>query len=164
MSDPLVMHLFAYGTLMSTVGCERGWQERRLMLARARLVGIGSISGRLYDVGLYPAAVPSPRVRSRIYGEIWRIPKTCDDILSCLDRYEGCAPENEFPSVYRRDVVTIVGSSGRRVLSWMYTWIGDVDRLAEVRGGRWEPPRDATGLPDVIRRSGEDDCRLPEAA
>ena len=57
--------LFAYGTLM------RGLALHRLLEGRARFLGEGTVAGRLYDLGRYPAAVPEGS--GLVQGEVYRV-------------------------------------------------------------------------------------------
>lgn len=145
--------IFTYGTLMSTATCEVGRAERAAMARCATLGGPASLRGRLFDVGLYPAAVPTPLALSRIHGEIWRLPRVHDDLLAMLDRYEGCGPGSERMPPYRRTRVQVRTPNGQPVETWMYVWNRSTAGLMPIPGGRWREPDDACGRIDIIRRA-----------
>lgn len=75
-------HLFAYGTLRSVDASPAA----RALLSRCERVGEAEVRGTLYDLGEYPALLPSGD--DRVPGTIWRCPV---DLLPELDRYEGTA-------------------------------------------------------------------------
>ena len=136
--------LFVYGTLMS-------WSAHpmaRRLRANARLLGPGSIRGRLYDLGSYPGAVDAEDRRARVRGEIYMVAGAAV-LLPMLDRYEGCAPESRQPHLYERVVRTAALDEGGELAVWTYLWRGDASRLHPIPDGRWRPParprRDAPG-------------------
>src|SRR5437773_8617479 len=74
--------LFFYGTLMS--GFRRPGRQR--IDSQLQLEGRGSIHAALFDLGLYPAAVPASD--SQVWGEVHRMIDP-DIVLSELDDIEG---------------------------------------------------------------------------
>ena len=74
--------VFFYGTLMS--GFKRAGRSR--VEAKLTAVGRGSIGAALFDLGIYPAAIPSSD--SRVNGEVYRI-SDVDNVLAVLDELEG---------------------------------------------------------------------------
>jgi gamma-glutamylcyclotransferase (GGCT)/AIG2-like uncharacterized protein YtfP len=74
--------VFFYGTLMS--GFQRPGRARldRVLTPVAR----GWIHAALFDLGIYPAAVPASD--SRVWGEVHRMLDS-DSVLSTLDELEG---------------------------------------------------------------------------
>jgi len=77
--------VFFYGTLMS------GFQRlgRSHVEAMLTAVGRGSIRATLFDLGIYPAAVPASD--GRVWGEVHRMLDP-DAVLSTLDEIEGFQP------------------------------------------------------------------------
>ena len=144
--------IFTYGTLMSTATCDVGRAERAAMARSATPGGPASLRGRMYDVGLYPAAVPTPLALSRIHGEIWQLPPDHDDLLAMLDRYEGCGPGCDPVPPYRRTRMSVRTRDGRRVQTWMYVWNRSTSGLMPIPDGRWREPDDASGRIDILRR------------
>lgn len=135
----LTRHIFTYGSLMSTAVADVGREERRLLAASARLLGPASISGLLFDVGPYPAAVLTSTGRERIHGEVWRLPARRRWMLDLLDRYEGCAPGSPVPHAYVRRRVHVATGDGGTVAVWMYLWNRPLGSMPRIDGGRWRP-------------------------
>jgi gamma-glutamylcyclotransferase (GGCT)/AIG2-like uncharacterized protein YtfP len=107
MSEPA--HLFVYGTLRA----ESGHPMARRLRARARLVGKGSVPGRLYDIGWYPAGVFDANEKRRIHGDVFALPPG-GKLLAEMDAYEGTDPE------YARLPLDITLDDGRIVRAWTY--------------------------------------------
>jgi gamma-glutamylcyclotransferase (GGCT)/AIG2-like uncharacterized protein YtfP len=102
-------HLFVYGTLRG----DAGHRAASLLARRAREVGPGRLRGRLYDLGAYPAAVPSPDPAHRVRGLVYRMEAGLREVLLAdLDRYEGAE--------YRRQVARVVLEDGETVQAWVY--------------------------------------------
>ena len=74
--------VFFYGTLMSSF--ER--QTRAQLDSLLRLVGRGSIPAALFDVGIYPAAIPAED--AVVWGEVHEILDP-ESVLPVLDEIEG---------------------------------------------------------------------------
>ena len=87
--------VFFYGTLMA--GFDR--RRRAGIDTRMHFVGRGWIEGALFDLGIFPAAIPSPG--GRIQGEIHEVD---DDpsVIAKLDEIEGFRPSEPDTSLYTR--------------------------------------------------------------
>ena len=107
MSDP--EHIFVYGTLRS----ESDHPMARRLCAQARLVGKGSVSGRLYDCGWYPAAMFDDSETRRIVGDVFAL-KLGAKLLAELDDYEAGDPN------YARVPIEVTLLNGGMVLAWAY--------------------------------------------
>jgi gamma-glutamylcyclotransferase (GGCT)/AIG2-like uncharacterized protein YtfP len=86
--------VFFYGTLMG--GFDR--RRRAGIDARMRYKGRGSVSGSLFDLGIYPAAVPSND--GRIWGEVYEFDE--EAVLAALDDIEGYTHSDPDRSLYTR--------------------------------------------------------------
>jgi gamma-glutamylcyclotransferase (GGCT)/AIG2-like uncharacterized protein YtfP len=86
-------YVFVYGTLLSQLN----HPLNKKMLKEGILIGDGFVMGSMYDVGEYPAAIPSQE--SIILGEVYKIPET---FFFELDDYEGYNPYNLNDSLYKR--------------------------------------------------------------
>jgi gamma-glutamylcyclotransferase (GGCT)/AIG2-like uncharacterized protein YtfP len=118
--------VFFYGTLMA--GFER--QGRAGVDNRMRLVGRGSIEAALFDLGLFPAAVPAPE--SHVWGEVYEID---DDpaVLATLDGIEGFSSAEPDNSLYTRHIVPVTYSDGQVDSAWAYFYnapLGQGQRIA----------------------------------
>ncbi len=113
----MVNLLFAYGTLM------RGLPLHHLIAQRAEFVALGSVAGRLLDLGEYPGACPDRE--GRIRGEVYRVQSA--DLLATLDSTEG----PEFP----RRLTPVRLDDGRTVRAWTYWFNGSVRREVPIPDG-----------------------------
>ena len=62
-------------------------------------VGRGSIKATLFDLGIYPAAIPASE--ERVFGEVHRM-SDIDSVLTALDEIEGYRPSQLDASLYTR--------------------------------------------------------------
>ena len=105
--------IFVYGTLMA--GFDR--RRRAGIDTRMHFVGRGWIQAALYDLGLFPAAIPAPE--GRVAGELYEV---TDDpsVLVKLDEIEGFRPSEPDTSLYLRAQVTVTLEDGRQEPAWVY--------------------------------------------
>lgn len=108
------MRIFVYGSL-------RRKQGNSHWMTNAQWVGEYCIKGyRLYNLGLYPGAVPGD---GRVYGEIYRI-----DAITLSELDELRVADGE----YKRTLIqTPFGSA------WMYVYQYQVDHLPLIESGDW---------------------------
>ena len=117
--------MFFYGTLMS--GFKRPGRAR-LDLALAP-VGYGSIQAVLFDLGIYPAAIPA--TQSRVRGEMHRMLNP-DSVLEALDEIEGYRPGQPDTSLYVRREMQVSLDDGRVAEAWVYLYnapLGGAQRI-----------------------------------
>lgn len=120
----MVEYLFVYGTLRA----DAGFDASTLLARRAREIGPGRVRGRLYDLGPYPAAVPSPHPEHRVRGLVYRIEEGLRELLlGELDRYEGAE--------YRRQVASVVLEGGEVVQAWVYFYARTPPPGREIASG-----------------------------
>lgn len=129
MDEPV--HLFVYGTLRS----DAGGPMHRLLAGGARRIGPATAPGTLYDVGPYPAAVPSSA--GRIRGELLALNPPAAALLAALDAYEGFIPADPAASLYVRTSITVQTEDGRDAASWIYWYARPVDGLRLIPSGDW---------------------------
>ena len=87
--------VFFYGTLMRPFH-----QAGRLRVADHLVyVGRGTISAVLFDLGIYPAAVPASDATA--WGEVYKMTHP-SIVLQVLDEFEGCRTEEPDSSLYTR--------------------------------------------------------------
>jgi gamma-glutamylcyclotransferase (GGCT)/AIG2-like uncharacterized protein YtfP len=110
---PVIEKIFVYGTLMA--GFDR--RRRAGIDTRMRFVGRGWIPAALYDLGLFPAAVPAPE--GRVAGELYEV---VDDpsVLAKLDEIEGFRPNDPDTSLYTRAQTSVTLDSGEHDTAWVY--------------------------------------------
>jgi gamma-glutamylcyclotransferase (GGCT)/AIG2-like uncharacterized protein YtfP len=112
-------YLFVYGSLLTGVGhAAVDWVLRR----RAHRVGRAYVHGCLYDLGPYPAALPSPDPHDRVYGEVYLL-RSPRENLRLLDRYEDYRPYRPWASEFLRLEITAHVLPNRQTLaSWIYLY------------------------------------------
>lgn len=139
-AEPDREHLFVYGTLLKRADHPLGG----LMRARSRLVGEGSIRGRLYHIcdpddrtNFYPGAVPSGAEHERVHGEVYEI-EGAAELIEVLDHYEACSPAWPEPHEFLRRRVSVRLGCGATLwaLAYLYTW--DISSAEWIRSGRYE--------------------------
>ena len=85
----------------------------RRLSSQARLVGKGSVPGRLYDMGWYPAAMFDGCEKRLIVGDVFALAPG-GRLLAELDIYEGGDPN------YARMAVQVKLANGGTVAAWAY--------------------------------------------
>lgn len=120
--------VFFYGTLMA--GFDR---RRRLGIDKVlRYAGRGSIEAALYDLGIYPAAVPT--TGSRVWGEVFET-DAIDDVLSALDQIEGHRTGDPDGSLYVREKVPVELPDGRSAQAWVYFYNAPLGQAPLIPSG-----------------------------
>lgn len=120
--------VFFYGTLRT--GFNR--TTRAGVDAFLTFSGNGWISGKLFDLGLYPAAVPASD--ARVFGEVFEIsdPPT---VLEALDRIEGYLPAEPERSLYNRVQVPATLEDGRTEEVWVYFYNAPLGQAPRIVSG-----------------------------
>lgn len=131
MSAPAIYSLFVYGSLRS------GFQSQayEYMSRYFNLVGNGRVKGRLYDLGEYPAALPTTEDQF-IQGELYEV-KNQDEfsyVIGQLDDYEGVLVEAGEAPLYRREIAVVETAQGP-VAAWVYWYNGDVSGRPFIPSG-----------------------------
>lgn len=119
--------VFFYGTLMS--GFKRPGRER--LDSKLAPIGRGSIHAALFDVGLYPAAIPA--TDALVQGELHRM--SDDTVLHELDEIEGFRPEEPDASLYRRLETPVTLDDGRTELAWTYFYNAPLGNAPRIESG-----------------------------
>jgi gamma-glutamylcyclotransferase (GGCT)/AIG2-like uncharacterized protein YtfP len=125
-------HLFVYGTLMC---CFQSAPARRLRRDTC-FTGAATVNGILFDLGAYPGIHLLPNSRRLVYGEVYRVDRKLR-LLHFLDQYEGCAPGDPLPHLYRREVTMARLASGRRLPVWVYALTGTGALKRPIPSGRF---------------------------
>jgi gamma-glutamylcyclotransferase (GGCT)/AIG2-like uncharacterized protein YtfP len=123
--------VFVYGSLRS------GFQHPAYAYISRyfTLLTEAKVNGRLYDMGEYPAAMPSDAT-SFITGELYQInhPDEFDWAIAQLDDYEGLNTEQGETPLYRREQVTVHTAQGD-TQAWIYWFNGDVSGKTVIESG-----------------------------
>ena len=120
--------VFFYGTLMA--GFDR--RRRAGIDTKLRYMGRGAIQGALFDLGLYPAAVPDPD--GRVWGEVYEMTEA-PVVLSALDEIEGYRHDDPERSLYRRSQTGVVLPDGSRAQAWVYFYNAPLGRASRIASG-----------------------------
>ena len=112
------MKVFVYGTLLKGEGNHR-------LLENSKFVGKDSVIGfKIYNLGYFPACVPSEEYPCVVFGEVYEI---SNETLSSLDRLEG------YPRIYnRKEVNTFSGHT-----AFIYYMDTTRNYNDEIKSGDW---------------------------
>jgi gamma-glutamylcyclotransferase (GGCT)/AIG2-like uncharacterized protein YtfP len=119
--------VFFYGTLMAPFN--RPGRQR--ITPKLAFEGRGTIRAALFDLGIYPAAVPAED-HSKVWGEVY----ATDDpqsVLDVLDEIEGYRPSEPERSLYTRVLTDVTLENGGVEKAWAYFYnapLGQAQRIA----------------------------------
>ena len=120
--------VFFYGTLMS--GFKRPGRTR-VDLALSP-IGHGSIQAILFDLGIYPAAIPA--ADGRVRGELHRMLEP-DSVLEALDEIEGYRPKHPDASLYVRREMAVTLDNGDVADAWVYLYNAPLGGAQRIESG-----------------------------
>jgi gamma-glutamylcyclotransferase (GGCT)/AIG2-like uncharacterized protein YtfP len=120
--------VFFYGTLMSSF--QRQGRDRLGHVLRS--LGRGSISASLFDLGIYPAAVPDSN--HRVLGEVNQMLDS-DAVLAVLDEIEGYSEGELEKSLYVRQEIPVTLDDGHLVRAWVYFYNAPLGRAPRIESG-----------------------------
>ena len=95
-------------------------------------IGRGSIKAALFDLGLYPAAVPAPD--RQVWGEVYEV-TDAETVLPALDTIEGFSPSQPDTSLYLRTRVDVTLPDGARGPAWVYFYNAPLGRARRILSG-----------------------------
>ena len=120
--------IFVYGTLM-------GRFDRRTRAGidtRMTFEGRGWIVAALFDLGLFPAAIPAPD--GRVWGELYAV-EDDPSVLSKLDEIEGFRSSEPDTSLYTRTQVAVTLENGSVDTAWVYFYNAPLGRGERIASG-----------------------------
>jgi gamma-glutamylcyclotransferase (GGCT)/AIG2-like uncharacterized protein YtfP len=120
--------VFFYGTLMA--GFDR--RRRAGIDTKLRYRGRGSIMAALFDLGIYPAAIPAPE--GLVWGEVYEMTEP-DAVLHALDDIEGYRPDDPDKSLYARDRASVRMPDGSTEQAWVYFYNAPLGRASRIPSG-----------------------------
>lgn len=119
---------FFYGTLMTPFH-----RAARLRVDQHLVyTGRGTIAGALFDLGIYPAAVPAPD--ATVWGEVYRMTHPAI-VLQALDELEGCRADEPESSLYTRALTPVTMQGGGIVEAWAYFYNAPLGRAERIHSG-----------------------------
>ena len=120
--------VFFYGTLMTAF--KRAGRSR--IDAKLTPVGRGTIGAALFDLGIYPAAIPSSD--GRVHGEVHRMADAAD-VLAVLDEFEGFRPSEPDSSLYVRAETTVTFDDEHVAQAWAYFYNAPLGGARRIESG-----------------------------
>jgi gamma-glutamylcyclotransferase (GGCT)/AIG2-like uncharacterized protein YtfP len=120
--------VFFYGTLMTP------FHRTGRLRVDEHLVytGRGSIAAALFDLGIYPAAVPAQE--GRVWGEVYEMTHP-SIVLQALDEIEGFRADEPESSLYTRNRTPVTLEDGRVVDAWAYFYNAPLGRAQRIESG-----------------------------
>lgn len=118
--------VFFYGTLMTPF--KRPGRQR--IDQHLAFVGRGTITAALFDLGLYPAAVPA--TDGEVHGEVFEMVNP-EAVLAVLDEIEGHRPDQPESSLYLRVKAPVTVANLEGAAAWVYFYnapLGGAQRIA----------------------------------
>ena len=122
-------HVFFYGTLMAPFN--RPGRQR--ITPKLNYIGRGSIKAALFDLGIYPAAIPAED-DSKVWGEVHEA-SDLPAVLAALDEIEGYRPNEPDRSLYRRVLTDVTMADGRVQQAWTYFYNAPLGRAQRIESG-----------------------------
>jgi gamma-glutamylcyclotransferase (GGCT)/AIG2-like uncharacterized protein YtfP len=120
--------VFFYGTLMTPFN-----RTGRLRIDQhLAFKGRGSIAAALFDLGIYPAAVPA--ADGRVRGEVYELTDAVAALRS-LDELEGYRPGEPESSLYTRRRTPVQMDDGPTVDAWAYFYNAPLGRAERIESG-----------------------------
>jgi gamma-glutamylcyclotransferase (GGCT)/AIG2-like uncharacterized protein YtfP len=95
--------------------------------------GRGHINAALFDLGIYPAAVPAAD-GSQVWGEMYELLDP-PAVLSALDEIEGYRPAEPERSLYTRVLTDVALEDGRTIAAWAYFYNAPLGRAERIESG-----------------------------
>lgn len=123
--------IFVYGSLRS------GFQNPAYgyISKHFTLVSQAKVKGKLFDLGSYPAAVPTEE-DVYIIGELYQHNKPAEFswAIGQLDDYEGVTPDEDDVQLYRREKTTAYYDE-KTADAWIYWYTGTIDDQPVIPSG-----------------------------
>jgi len=120
--------VFFYGTLMTPFNRTGRLRIDQHLAYR----GCGVIEAALFDLGIYPAAVPA--VDSQVRGEVYELTEPMM-ALRTLDELEGYRPGEPESSLYTRRRALVTMDDGTLVDAWAYFYNAPLGRAERIESG-----------------------------
>ena len=128
-ATPVAEFVFFYGTLMTPFN--RPGRQR--INPQMTFAGRGSIRAALFDLGIYPAAVPTDD-GSVVWGELYEMHDAAT-VLAALDEIEGYRATEPERSLYTRVRIDVTLADGRTKPAWAYFYNAPLGRAQRIESG-----------------------------
>ena len=123
--------LFVYGTLLFSIESSIA----TFLKNNAKFIGEGYLSGQLFDLGYYPAAVFQEDASSMVFGHIFEL-NDAETALPVLDEYEAVGEQFGHYKEYIRSKVP-VWWEGKKIYCWAYLYALPTDDLPQIISGNY---------------------------
>ena len=100
--------------------------------AKLSFLGRGWIPATLFDLCIYPAAVPSPE--DRVWGEAYEMSDP-GAVLAVLDEIEGYTPADPDRSLYLRQRAVVTLNEGKTGEAWVYFYNAPLGGALRIPSG-----------------------------
>jgi gamma-glutamylcyclotransferase (GGCT)/AIG2-like uncharacterized protein YtfP len=121
--------VFFYGTLMTPFNRP----GRMRVDPQMSFSGRGRISAALFDLGIYPAAIPT-NDGSVVWGEVYQLLDP-GAVLAALDEIEGYRSSEPERSLYTRVLADVELEDGRTLQAWAYFYNAPLGRAQRIESG-----------------------------
>ena len=122
-------HVFFYGTLMAPFN--RPGRQR--ITPKLTFKGRGTIHAALFDLGIYPAAIPAAD-NSLVWGEVYETSEP-GPVLAVLDEIEGYRHSEPDRSLYTRTLADVALEDGQQTKAWVYFYNAPLGRAQRIASG-----------------------------
>jgi gamma-glutamylcyclotransferase (GGCT)/AIG2-like uncharacterized protein YtfP len=111
-----------------------GFDRRRRAGIDGKLtyIGRGAIRAALFDLGIYPAAVPDPQ--GHVWGEVYEM-TDADSVLAALDEIEGYRADDPDRSLYLRQETDVLLPDGAVAKASAYFYNAPLGKAARIASG-----------------------------
>lgn len=123
-------YVFFYGTLMTPF--KRPGRQR--VESKLVFAGRGRIRAALFDLGIYPAAIPAEDEQSTVAGEVYELLDP-PIVLAALDELEGFRPNEPARSLYLRVRTDVRLDAGDTRPAWAYFYNAPLGRAERIPSG-----------------------------
>jgi gamma-glutamylcyclotransferase (GGCT)/AIG2-like uncharacterized protein YtfP len=131
MTGTRIFRLFVYGSLRSGFKSPMYDYISRYFT----FIGEAKVKGKLYDMGSYPAGVPTNE-DTFITGELYQLKDESEYswVMGQLDDYEGVNVEADEMQLYRREIAEVI-TGNQLTHAWIYWYNGDVSNKPLIASG-----------------------------
>lgn len=131
MTNPGIYQLFVYGSLRSGFRSPAYEYISRFF----QFIGEAKVKGKLFDMGSYPAGVPSNE-NEFITGELYhsRSENEFNWAIGQLDDYEAVSVELDEVQLYRREIAEVY-INNQVTKAWIYWYNGDISGKPVISSG-----------------------------
>ena len=129
--EPVHQQLFVYGSLRSGFN----HPAYAYISTHFTLVGSAKVKGKLYDLGEYPAALPTED-EHYIIGELYQLKEEQEFswAIAQIDDYEGINPEPGEAALYKRALTTVY-INGQTTTALIYWYSNDIEGKPLIASG-----------------------------